>query len=350
LAFLLLFSFCLGWFSFLSSDALAGSFADCLETKLYWQPLSERFSFYVDVSHFDNAALSLSSGKSYGRNTGTLHGDAGSSASAFLAASYEWDAFIPRFQARLKEVSLGKAELIPISAEEAGGDSARSDVRYFKLVRRMARGVSESVVRLTRDEIKVLKKAADGSSTKTQAATQKRVDPRSLARAARRLGAAPAIKGTSPEYAKAAFEDAQVFWAPVFKKLETSSKIGGAANLEAVDARHFDAAVVAIDHGKSYSASTLKEQNYEDESARSAFHRVLNDWDSFVPKFQERLKRISKGKSELIPISSKQAGVGVSGYGLFFKLVRQTYRGPQEDIVWLTSEGFDVLAQPKPPR
>jgi hypothetical protein len=282
----------------------------------------------VDLSHFDHAVIALDAEKSYNARSRVREGgDAGTGSAAFVAASLHWDTFIPQFQKRLKEYSAGKTELVAILPEEAGVSVPKPDVRYFKLILRTARGVKEKVTTLTRDGFTVL-----SAPEKKRAVTEPRIDHRSVARALRSKGE-PNVKEDTLEFSGASVEDAKKFWASFLdSKSERISTVD-----DAVVASHYDSAILSLNQGKSY----------KNEAAKLAFLRGLSDGDRFISKFRGRVNELSLGNVDLIPISAKEAGVDVVGQGRFFRLVRQTYRGPEESIVWMTADGFNVLARAK---
>jgi hypothetical protein len=247
--------------------------------------------------------MSLTQGKSYGAT------------SAFQRVFRRWDEFNPKLQDRVKQLSNDQVELRPFSAEEEKAIAAESDARYFKLIRHSShktlQGSEGEVVKLTQEGIIVL--ASSELST--------------------------------PKKTHGLFSQGSTTGHPAF--LSTSSLVGAGAshferNVER-EAHHLDNAVRALIQGKSYGVATLKNKPIEVKTARAAFDHLSQGWEKLVSSFEERVKQLSDGKAELIPISAKEAGVAVVGYGRYFKLVLNPGQGTETHIVELTSEGFSVL-------
>jgi hypothetical protein len=129
------------------------------ESQKFWQSLLNATksgeSAGMDAIQYDRAAISLSQGKSYNvltRREAKLTGD--SARAAFTRAESTWGQFIPKFQDRVYQLSLGKAQLTVISAKDAGFDIVGHG-HFFKLILQEGQVKRESVVWLTSDGVSV---------------------------------------------------------------------------------------------------------------------------------------------------------------------------------------------------
>jgi hypothetical protein len=107
--------------------------------------------------------------------------------------------------------------------------------------------------------------------------------------------------------------------------------------------QHYDAAVAALAEGGNYNpAETL------DGGITPAFIHCSSHWDVFIPLLQQRLTAVSQGRAVLEPMSEEEAGAGIQGQAAYFRLTRQTDRGPDTSNVVLMQNGIRVW-YPKPP-
>ncbi|MFL5815372.1 MAG: hypothetical protein ACJ763_17480 [Bdellovibrionia bacterium] len=312
-----------------SVDGIASSLTECLEARLYWQPLTEHLDPLADPSLFDQAALALiKRGRSFGvrsfLNENRKSGDRVSAAATFRAVFSHQDQFVPMFQDRLKELSAGKVEMIPFDG-------------YFKLVRQTRVGRVESYVKLTPEGFAEHRMA--DTKPKPRRARDVFDEPaepsqsaRDVAREAKRKRSAPALP---PELSSVTPAESKKYWST----LPAIKVLGEAAAMEAVQ---YDRAAISLTHGKAYGVATLKEARFSGESARTAFAHIEKFWDQFIPALQDRVYQLSMGKAQLTSISAQDAGFDIVGHGRFFKLVRNVGRHKEESVVWLTPEGVSV--------
>ncbi|MFL5815559.1 MAG: hypothetical protein ACJ763_18455, partial [Bdellovibrionia bacterium] len=254
----------------------------------------------VDASNLDRAVKALAQGKSYGAT------------SAFQRVFHKWDEFIPMLQERMKQLSNDPIELRPFTKKEAKAIGAEADARYFKLIRHTSQGSEEHAAKLTQEGLIVLSPSELSAPKKHGFSTQ----------------------GSTTGH-------------PAFLSSSSSSLMGLGnshlgRNLEK-EGHQLDNAVRSLIKGKSYGVAVLKNRPIEAKTARAAFDDLSQNWNQLVYEFEERVRKLSDGKSELIPISAKEAGVDVIGYGRYFKLIQNTEKGAETHVVELTAEGFSVL-------
>jgi hypothetical protein len=320
-------------FGLLSTQSFANQFAECLESqisglseagvhnpaaKVFWTSVLKDQSLVgrglrlpqgselyfeadlaLDASNLDSAVMSLIQGQSFGAT------------SAFQRVFHKWNEFVPMLQGRVKQLSKGQVELRPFSSAEEKAIGAESDARYFKLIRQSPRGSEEEAVKLTQEGVIVL----------------------------------PLSELSAPRKSHGIFSQGSTTGHHAF--LSKPPLMGaGASPLERnveKEAHHLDRAISSILKGESYGVATLGGQAHEVKSARAAFDRLYQSQGQPFLDFVERVKQLSDGKAELIPISAEKAGVSVVGYGRYFELVLQTNQGTETHVVELTSEGFSIL-------
>lgn len=331
----------------LVSAESGATISKCMSSRLYWLPLSQRLDSQVDTSHFENAAIALIDEYSYDvKSLFKNQSRAFSAATAFTAAISEQSQFVPSFQTRIKQLSEGTLELSLITRDEAIRalkiekaevlkERLKPDSIYFKMVGHR-KVWKENVVMLSQDGVSLFyppRVARDESHTRLMIKRKLwPIDPKSDTK----------FLPAGPD----ASEEAKRFW---LSSSDTGSERVGARYLRwdhaDYDIFHYDRAAASLVEGRSYDLETLKKENIDVEASKAAFKRASWELNRFIPQFKNRVSQLAqlKGeKAELVPITPKEAGSDLIGYGQFFKLIRHTRRGTKENVVWLTPEGVSI--------
>jgi hypothetical protein len=233
----------------------------------------------VDASSIDRALKLLDQGESYG------------AAATFERVFGSRDEFIPRLQERIKELSKDRPELQLLTT--------KPDASYFKLIRHNAQGTDELNVKLTQEGFTVQSPSKEAEL------------------------ALPPTASLSER------------WGRVEAQVERS-----AASHDPV----VDQIANSLVYTKPFNAASVRKlKGGMSVSARNALESFLSAPKDYIPKIQERVKEMSKGTSELIPIAPKEAVKAPKPGVLYFKLVRKSPEGDRALIVALNDQGFSLI-------